>query len=109
MAGWFPVGSPMLSTLVLSPLIFIQERCEDTGRHKKYKDLCKKVRRAVREDKEKWLDGVMKGLEDDMKCHRQGSFFKKMRQLTATRVTPMSNIMNESGQPLQKSEEKLAR
>ena len=86
-----------------------QERREATGRHKKYKDLCKKVRRAVREDKEKWLDGVMKGLEDNMKCHRQGSFFKKMRQLTATRVKPMSTIMDESGQPLQKSEEKLAR
>ena len=61
----------------------------------------------MKEDKEKWLDGVMKGLEDDMKWHQQGSFFKKMKQLTDNRVIPMSTILDESGQPLQKSEEKL--
>ena len=55
-----------------------QEQREDAGRHKEYRDLSKRVRRAVKEDKEKWLDGVMKGLEDDMKRHRQGSFFKKI-------------------------------
>ena len=47
---------------------------EDAGRHKEYRDLSKRVRRAMKEDKEKWLDGVIKGLEDDMKWHRQGSF-----------------------------------
>ena len=41
--------------------------------------------------------------------HWQGSFFKRMRQPTATRVIPMNTIMDESGQPLQKSEERLAR
>ena len=86
-----------------------QEQREDARRHKEYRDLCKRVRRAVKEDKEKWLDDVMKGLEDDMKRHRQGSFYKRMRQLTATRAIPMNTIMDESGQPLQKSEEKLAR
>ena len=61
----------------------------------------------MKEDKEKWLDGAMKGLEDDMKWHRQGSVFKEMKQLTDNKVTPMSTILDESGQPLQKSEEKL--
>ena len=37
----------------------------------------------------------------------QGSFFKKMKQLADNRVTPMNTILDESGQPLQKSEEKL--
>ena len=46
---------------------------------------------------------MIKGLEDDMKWHRQGSFLKKMKQLTDNRVTPMSTILDESGQPLQKS------
>ena len=63
----------------------------------------------MKEDKEKWLDGVMKGLEDYIKWHWQGSFFKMMKQLTDNRVTPMSTILNESGQPLHKSEEKLER
>ena len=44
-----------------------QEQQEDASRRKEYRDLCKRVRRAVKENKEKWLDGVMKGLEGDMK------------------------------------------
>ena len=44
-----------------------QEQRKDAKRQKEYRDLCKRVRRAVKEDKEKWLDGVMKGLEGDMK------------------------------------------
>ena len=51
----------------------------------------------------------MKGLEDDMKRHRHRSFYKKMKQLTDNRIAPMSTILDERGQPLQKSEEKLER
>ena len=43
----------------------------------------------MKEDKEKWLDGVMKGLEDGMKWHWQGRFFKKLKHLTDNKVTPM--------------------
>ena len=63
----------------------------------------------MKEDKEKWLDGVMKGLEGDMKRHRHRCFYKKMKRLTDTRIAPMSTILDERGQPLQKSEEKLER
>ena len=86
-----------------------QEQREDVRRRKEYRDLCKRVRRAVKEDKEKWLDGVMKGLEGDMKRHRHRSFYKKMKQLSDNRTTPMSTILDERGQPLQKNEEKLER
>ena len=86
-----------------------QEQREDAKRQKEYRDLCKRVRRAVKEDKEKWLDGMMKGLEDDMKRHRHGSFYKKMKRLTDNRIASMSTILDERGQPLQKSEEKLER
>ena len=34
-------------------------------RHEEYVDLCKKVRRAMRSDKEKWLNGMMKDMEED--------------------------------------------
>ena len=86
-----------------------QEQREDVRRRKEYRDLCKRVRRAVKEDKEKWLDGVMKGLEGDMKRHRHRSFYKKMKRLTDNRTAPMSTILDERGQPLQKNEEKLER
>ena len=71
-------------------------------------DLCKKVRRAVRGVREKWLEETMQGMEEDVKRHRQGDFFKKMRQLTNSRVTPVDTILAETSQPLQKTEEKLA-
>ena len=51
----------------------------------------------------------MQGMEEDMRRHQQGHFFKKMRQLTNSKVTPADTILDETGQPLQKAEEKLAR
>ena len=89
-------------------------------KHKEYvaMGLCKKVRRvrrAVKGDKEKWLNKVKQGMEDDMRCHRQEKYFKKMKQQTNSRVTPADSrvtpadtILDESSQPLQKMEEKLA-
>ena len=71
--------------------------------------MCKRVRKAAKEDIEEWLDGVMKRLEDDMKRHWHRSFYKKIKQLTDNRTAPMSTILNERGQPLQKSKEKLER
>ena len=73
-----------------------------------YVELCKKVRRAVTGDKEKWLDETMQGMEEDMRHHRHGDSFKKMKKLTNSRVTPADTILDEKGQPLQKAEEKLA-
>ena len=78
-------------------------------KHKEYVDLCKKVRRTVRGDKEKWLDETMQGMVEDMRHHQQGDFFKKMKQLTNSRVTPADTILDETSLPLQKAEEKLAR
>ena len=70
-------------------------------------DLCK-VSRAVREDKKKWLDETIQEMKQDMRHHRQGEFFKKMKQLINSRVTPADTILEEIGQPFQKAEEKLA-
>ena len=66
------------------------------------------MRRAVRGNKEKWPDETMQGIEEDLKCHWQGDFFKKMKQLANSRVTPADTILDEISQPLQKAEEKLA-
>ena len=30
----------------------------------------------------------MQRMEEDMRCHRQGEYFKKMKQLTNSKVTP---------------------
>ena len=48
-----------------------------------------------------------RGQRDDMKRHRHRSFYKKMKRLTDNRIAPMSTILDERGQPLQKKEEKL--
>ena len=78
-------------------------------KQKEYVDLCKKVRREVRGDKEKWMDETMQQIEENMRHHRQGDFFKKMKQMTNNRVTQADTILDEAGQPLQKAKEKLAR
>ena len=82
-----------------------QEDRRNVEKHKEYVDLCKKVKRAVRGDREKWVDETMQGIEEDMRRHRQGNFFTKMKQLTNSRVTPVDTILDETSQPLQKAEE----
>ena len=63
---------------------------------------------AVKGDK-KTEDETMQGMEEDMRHHQQGDFFSKMKQLINSRVTPADTILDETSQPLQKAEEKLAR
>ena len=77
-------------------------------KRKEYVNLCKKVRRGVRGDWGEWLDKLMQGMEEDMRRHRWRDFFMNMRQLTNSRVTPADTVLDETGQPLQKAEEKLA-
>ena len=60
-------------------------------------------------DKEKWLDGVMNNMEDDMKRNRQGDFFKKMKKLTRNKVRPGKNMLDETGKLLHNSDEKVSR
>ena len=86
-----------------------QEQRTDPEKRKEYVDLCKKVRRAVKGDKEKWLDGVMGDMEEDMRHNRQGRFYKKMKRLMGSRVAPLDRILDEAGQPVQQAEEKLSR
>ena len=55
-------------------------------------------------DKEKWLDGVMDEMEEDMKRRRLGSFYKKMRRLNGKQPS-VSNIINEDGELLQTNDQ----
>ena len=59
--------------------------------------------------REKWLHEVMEEMEDSLKQNRQGEFFRKLRNLDASRAKPTSTILDESGQPIKSKEEKLAR
>ena len=106
---WIPEGTlEMIEEKCLAFLCWQEDR-QNVEKCKEYVDLCKKVRRAVRWDKEKWLDKTMQGMEEDMRCHWQRDFFKKMKQLTNSRVIPADTILDETSLPLQKAEEKLAR
>ena len=86
-----------------------QECRTDAGRQNEYRTLRKAVRKAVKDDREKWLRTMMKETEDSLKRNRQGDFFRKLRDINADKVKPTSTILDESGQPIKDNEEKLAR
>ena len=52
---------------------------------------------------------MMKEVEEDLQRLRQGNFFKKMKLLTGSKVTPSSTILDEASRPLHRGDEKLAR
>ena len=82
-----------------------QDRRTDMEWQWEYWSLRQAVRKAVRKDQEAWLNAVMEEMEDSLKRHRQGDFFKKLRDLNASRVKSPSTILDESGPPIQTSEE----
>ena len=86
-----------------------QECRTNVEKQKEYWKYRKRVRRAVKKDREKWLDTMMKEMEDSLKRHRQGDFYKKLRQLNVSRVKPTTTILDESGKPLHTNEKKMAR
>ena len=106
--SWF--SNATLKIIEEKRMAFIrwQEDRTDPQRTETYKALRKQVRRAVTSDKEKWLDGVMDEMEEDMKRHRLGNFYKKMRRLNSKQPS-VSNIVNEDGELLQTNEERMAR
>ena len=63
----------------------------DQTRRQEYNLLAKEVKRAVRRDKKKWWNDLMTDMEEDMKRHRQGSFFKRMKQLTKSNTRPCTS------------------
>ena len=81
----------------------------DQTRRQEYNLLAKEVKRAVRRDKKKWWNDVMTDMEEDMKRHRQGSFFKRMKQLTKSIMRPCTTILDENNQPTGTLGESLAR
>ena len=61
-------------------------------RQQEYWSLCKAVMKAGKKDREVWLNAVMEEMEDSLKCHRERDFFRKLRDLNASRVKPASTI-----------------
>ena len=82
---------------------------QEEARHKEYVAQCKQVKWAVKCDREQWWVGQLTEMENDLKRNRQGNFFKKIKRLSGKKVTPADTILDVSGQPLQRNEEKLAR
>ena len=65
--------------------------------------------KSSKNDRGVWLNAVMEEMEDSLKCHRQGDFFRKLRDFNASRVKQTSTILDEHGQPIKTSEERLLR
>ena len=51
----------------------------------------------------------MREMEEDIRRHRHGNFFRRMRRLTSSGVIPTITILDGKGQTLKNPEEKLAR
>ena len=51
----------------------------------------------------------MTAMEEDIRRHRHGNFFKRMRKLTNSRVRPTNTILDAEGQIIKNPEENLAR
>ena len=86
-----------------------QEHRTDKKKQKEYQAMCKKVRQALKGDKEKWLENEITEMEEDIRHHKHGNFFKRMRKLTNSSILPTNTILDEEGQTLKRPEEKLAR
>ena len=86
-----------------------QEHRLNVEKRKEYRVLCKRVQQALRVDKEKWIEEEMKEMEEDIRRHRHGNFFRRMRKLTNSRVIPTNTILDEKGQTIRNPEETLAR
>ena len=86
-----------------------QEDRTDADKRKEYVARCRQVRWAVKCDRERWWDALLSDMENDLKRNRQGDFFKKMKRLSGNKVTPIDTILDESGQLLDRNEDKLAR
>ena len=78
-------------------------------KQKECRALCKRVQQALRVDKEKWIEEEMKEMEEDIRHHRHGNFFRRMRKLTNSRVISTNTILDEKGQTIRNPEETLAR
>ena len=50
----------------------------------------------------------MTDIEEDIKRHRQGSFFKKMKQLMKSKMRPCTTILDKSDKPMPTLGESLA-
>ena len=82
------------------------------NRYEEMRRVCGLVQESKKGNEEgqgKWLDGMMKGMEEEMRHNRRDRFFKKMKRLMNSRVTPVDTIVDETGQPVQQAEEKLSR
>lgn len=58
------------------------------------------MRKVVKDDQEKWLQTVMKEMEESLTRRRQGDFFRNLRDINADKVKPTLTILDESGQPI---------
>ena len=83
-----------------------QEVRRDENRRKQYSK-CRMSEKGNQGRQKKWLI-EMKEMKEDMRRHKKGSLFKKMRSLTQSRVTLTNIILDDNNRPLHKIEEKPA-
>lgn len=76
-------------------MAFVSRQNQRTSveRQKEYIAWCKEVRKAVSNDKEKWWNGVMAMLEEDLRWNGQGDIFKKLKRLNGSKTKPVDLVL----------------
>ena len=105
---WITESTLELTEKKRKAFLIWQEDRKNEHKRQEYRGLCKYVRRSVRADKEKWIDGMMKGMEEDMKRNRLGNFFKKLKNLMG-KTGRRGIIVDENGEQLTDGKDRLGR
>ena len=87
----------------LQPMARLHGRC---GEAQEYQSLHLAIRKAVSQDQEAWSNAVIEEIKESLKRCWQ-DFLRKLRVHNASRVKPLSTILDESGDPIQTSRERL--
>ena len=77
--GWMSVDTLKLTQKKRLAFVSWQNQRTSVERRKEYATLCKEVRKAVRNDKEKWWNGEMAMLEEDLRRIRR-RFFQEVEE-----------------------------
>src|SRR5688572_3648263 len=74
-----------------------QQDRTDPDRTRCYREIRRKVSKAVHSNKRNWWGTVVSGMEEDMRAHRYASFFRRMRKFVGTEKSHLDVLLDKDG------------
>ena len=78
-----------------------QARSVSTQKRHQYKDLCKKVKKSAREDKERWIQQLCEETEKGLVIGKTRQAYSLIKMLRRKFIPKMSVIQDQYGKMLQ--------